>query len=30
MRSARTARRRTSNDGTLALRFVLFDGSASR
>ena len=30
MRSARMARRRTSNDGTLALRFVLFDGSAGR
>jgi hypothetical protein len=30
MRSARMARRRTSNDGTLPLRFVLFDPSTSR
>ncbi|MDQ1481286.1 MAG: hypothetical protein QOI44_2147, partial [Actinomycetota bacterium] len=30
MRSARQARRRTSNDGTLPLRFVVFDGSTSR
>jgi hypothetical protein len=30
MRSARMARRRTSNDGTLPLRFLLFDTSASR
>lgn len=30
MRAARMTRRRTSNDGTLRLRFVLFDGSASR
>jgi hypothetical protein len=29
MRSARQARRRTSNDGTLPFRFVVFDGSAS-
>lgn len=30
MRSARTVRRRTSNDGTMPVRFVLFDGSSSR
>jgi hypothetical protein len=30
MRSARMARRRTSNDGTLPMRFVLFDTSNSR
>jgi hypothetical protein len=30
MRSARMARRRTSNDGTLPMRFVLFDSPNSR
>jgi hypothetical protein len=30
MRSARMARRRPSNDGTLRLRFVLFEHSTSR
>jgi hypothetical protein len=30
MRSARKPRRRASNDGTLPLRFVMFDSSASR
>jgi len=30
MRSARGAKRRSSNDGTLAMRFVLLDPTASR
>jgi len=30
MRSARAAKRRTSNDGTLAMRLVVLDPSASR
>ena len=30
MRSARGAKRRSSNDGTFAMRFVLIDHSASR